>query len=90
MIVSIIENEEPIVGVLQSERKHQNLILNASELTTLEEMRDILAPFKQLTVAVSSKRNVTVSLIAPSIHNLLSRQLAHKEEDSEFIQNMKE
>ena len=66
------------------------MILNALEITVLEEISEILKPWKELTTALSSETAVTVSLIAPSLHNLLCKALMIKEEDSEFAQQMKQ
>ena len=66
------------------------MILNTLELTMLEEMSEILKPWKELTTALSSETAVTVSLIAPSLHNLLCKALHIRQEDSEFAQQMKE
>ena len=65
------------------------MILNAAELSILEDIKEVLKPYKELTVALSGEKEVTIPLIAPTMHNLLSRQLADKEVNSDFIQKIK-
>ena len=53
-------------------------------------MKDIPKPWKELTVRICSKKEVTISLVAPTIHNLLNRELQRKDMDSELCIQIKD
>ena len=89
MIDSVLKNEEAVFSVLRSERKYRHLILSADELSTLEEIRGILKPWKDLTVTLSSEKEVSISQLVPSMHKLSIVCLQDKELDSEMGRQMK-
>ena len=47
MIVSVLANKEAIVQVLINDKVYRNHILSLEEITTLEEVKDILKPWKE-------------------------------------------
>ena len=89
MIVSILESKEAIAQVLIGDKVYRNYILSADEEILLEEVRDILKPWKELTVRLSTENNVTISLIAPILHKL-HQVLQLKDYDSELAVQMKD
>ena len=89
MIESVLASKEAISQVLIGDRMYRHLILTAEEITLLEEMKDILKPWKELTVRLSSEKEVTISLIAPILHRLLTKELQPKEMDSDLGIQMK-
>ena len=90
MIVSILNNEEAITAVLKADKKYRHLTLTPEDLTILEEAKEVLKPCKDLTVTLSSEKDVTVSLIVPSLIRLKNMYLMEKESDMELIKQMKE
>ena len=90
MIASILNNEEAIAAVLKADKKYRHLTLTPEDLTTLEEAKEVLKPCKDLTVTLSSEKDVTVSLIVPSLIRLKNMYLMEKESDIELIKQMKE
>ena len=82
MVESVLASKEAITQVLIGDKVHRNLILSPEELTILEEARDILKPWKDLTVAISKESDVTIPLIAPTLHNLLNKILEEKPLDT--------
>ncbi len=90
MIVSILENEEAVAASLKMEKKYRHLALTPDELTSLEEAKDLLKPWKELTVTMSSEKDVTISLVTPSLHKLKNILLQQRDGDSEITREMKE
>ena len=90
MIVSILDNEEAITAVLKADKKYRHLTLTPEDLTILEEAKEVLKPCKDLTVTLSSEKDVTVSLIVPSLIWLKNMYLMETESDMELIKQMKE
>ena len=84
MIESVLASKEAISQVLIGDRMYRHLILTAEEITFLEEMKDILKPWKELTVRLSSEKEATISLITPILHRLLTKELQPKEMDSDL------
>ena len=66
MIESVLASKEAISQVLIGDRLHRNPILSPEQLTNLEEARDILKPWKDLTIELSKESDVTVSSHCPS------------------------
>ena len=89
MVESVLASKEAIAQVLIGDKVHRNLTLSAEEVTVLEELRDILKPWKELTIEVSSEKDITVSLIAPIIHSLLNKELQEKPSDTDLAIQMK-
>ena len=90
MIVSILENDEALAAVLKTDTKYRQLTLTPEELTILEEVKEVLQLCKDLTVTLSSEKDVTVSLIVPSLIRLTGMFLLEKEGDLDLVKRMKE
>ena len=82
MIESVLASKEAISQVLIGDRLYRHLILSAAEITLLEEMKEILRPWKELAITMSSATDVTKSLISPTIHRLLNKELHMNDMDS--------
>lgn len=89
MIESVLASKEAISQILIRDKMYRHLILSAAEITLLEEIRDILRPWKELTVRLSNEKEVTISLVAPTVHRLLTYELQRKDMDSELGIQMK-
>ena len=89
MIVSVLANKEAIAQVLINDKVYRDHILSPEDITILKEVKDILEPWKELTVMMSKENDATISLIAPSIYNLLHKQLQVQDYDSGFAAQMK-
>ena len=89
MTESVLASKGAISQVLIGDGLYRHLILSAAEITLLEEMKDILRPWKELTIRMSSETDVTISLIAPTIHRLLNKELHINDMDSEMDIQMK-
>ena len=72
MIESLLSTKEAISQVLIGDKMYRHFILTAAEISQLEEMKDILKPWKELTVRMCNEKEVTISLVAPTVHNLLN------------------
>lgn len=84
MIESILASKEAVSQVLIGDKTYRSLSLSPDDFTVLEEVKDILQPWKELTDRVGKESDVTISLIAPSLHKLLTKELQAKELDSEL------
>lgn len=62
--------------------------LDETELQLLEDMQQVLKPLKDITVALCSESYLTVSVILPLQHQLLSKVLIEKDTDSPEIASM--
>ena len=89
MVGSVIENDEAISSVLRTNSKYGHLLLSPDEVTTLRSIYDVLEPWKKLTVLLSAEAYPTISLVAPSLHKLLTTALRHLDTDPELIKRMK-
>ena len=89
MIESILESMEAIAQVLIGDRQHRNLALFPEEITVLEEMRDILRPWKELIIRFSTEKDVTISMIVSAIHSLVNKGLQARELDTQMGAEMK-
>lgn len=65
MISRILENEEILRLILSNDAKHKSLILTALEKESLQDALEILKPFYDVTLNISSEKNSTISLIFP-------------------------
>ena len=61
MVVSVLANKEANAQVLINDKVYRNHILSSEEITTLEEMKDIPKPWKELTVMIA-RRMMPLSL----------------------------
>ena len=89
MIDSVLACKEAIAQVLISDKAYRHYILSEAEESLLEEVKDVLKPWKELTIRMSKEDDVTISLIAPTLHQLLNQALQRKDFDSELITQMK-
>ena len=51
--------------------------------------KDILKQWKKLTITMSKEEDVTILLVAPTIHKILKREMQMKDLDSEPHTEMK-
>ena len=85
MIGSVIENDEAISSVLRTNSKYRHLLLSPNEVTTLRSIYEVMKPWKKLTVLLSAESYPTISLVAPSLHKLLTTALRHQDIDPKLI-----
>ena len=88
MIESVLMNDEAVSGVLRSDAKYSNLLLAPEDLASLKCVKDVLIPWKRMTVLMSAETYPTLSLVAPSIHALLT-SLKQTDTDSDAIREIK-
>ena len=90
MIVRILEQQVPICAVLmEGPQKLKDLSLESKQVSLLEELAAIFGPFKDITVRLSGQSYATVSIIAPTMFQLLNKHTAPREGDSKFSSNVK-
>ena len=90
MTARVLEQQVPICAVLmEGSQKLKALSLESKQISLLEELAAILAPFKDITVRLSGQSYATVSIIAPTMFQLLNKHTAPKEGDSKFTSNIK-
>ena len=79
-------NDEAVSAVLRSDAKYSNLLLAPEDLAILKCVKDVLIPWKRMTFLMSAETYPTLSLVAPSIHALLT---SLKQTDSDTIREIK-
>ena len=89
MVESVINNDEAVSGVLRADTKYNSLLLSPQDIATLTCVQSALMPWKKLTVLMSADKYPTLSLVAPSIQQLLNRLRQENPSDSNIIQAMK-
>ena len=88
MIERVMEQQVPVCAAL-IEMKRMDLLPKDTECRLLEEMLQVLKPFKDVTVQVSAEKYVTASAIRPLIHHLTQNALRVQDADSSVIKAMK-
>ena len=88
MLASLIDNDEAIADVLRPDPKYASLLLSPDEVETLKSIYRVLEPWKKLTVLMSTESYPTISMVAPSIHKLLTVALRN-EGDTDLVLRMK-
>ena len=78
-----------IYGVLISDPAHKHLIPSSDEHLMLEKLAALLAPFADVTKAVSAEKVPTVCQVMPTIHVFLAH-LASVDGDAPFLKKAKE
>lgn len=84
MISRFLEQEEAVRAVLSSDRKTTHLIPSWQDTEVLESISKALSPVAELTDLLSGEEHITISSIVPVLHNLISRILAKKDDDTSF------
>ena len=90
MITSVIDNDEAISTILRGDAKHRNMLLSAETIALLKDIQVVLSPMKKLTEHMSGESYVTLSLVAPTIHQLIKNTLKiDQDNDSVVMQRLK-
>ncbi len=88
MVQRVLEQQSPICSSLV-DQKRLDLLPKDAELHILEELVQVLKPFKEITVQVSAEAYVTSSAINPLLHHIINNILKIQLDDSATIQKMK-
>ena len=89
MISRFLEQEEAVRAVLSSDRKTTHLIPSWQDTEVLESISKALSPVAELTDLLSGEEHITISSIVPVLHNLRSRILAEKDDDTSLTKDIK-
>ena len=88
MVQRIIEQQGPVCATLV-ELKRLDLLPKEEDFTLLEQLVNVLKPFRDVTIQVQGEQYVTISIIRPLLHHLTENVLQLQETDSSVIKNMK-
>ena len=88
MVQRIIEQQGPVCATLV-ELKRLYLLPKEEDFTLLEQLVNVLKPFRDVTIQVQGEQYVTISIIRPLLHHLTENVLQLQETDSSVIKNMK-
>ena len=88
MVQRVLEQQSPICATLV-DQKRLDLLPKDAEFHILEELVQVLKPFKEVTVQVSAEAYVTSSAICPLLCHLIENALKIKPADSVAIEKMK-
>ena len=88
MIQRVMEQQAAICAALL-EQKRMDLLPKDNELKLLEDIIDILKPFKDVTEQMSGQAYVTLSAVRPILHFLKSKVLQPLDSESRSVQNIK-
>ena len=90
MIQSVLEQQLPISAVLmEGPSKLKDLSLESKHVTLLESLVDILLPLKEVTVQLSGSSYCTISIIAPTMHQLINKNYQDNAADTKFVSELK-
>ena len=90
MIVTLLEQQLPICAVLiEGGSKNKAFSLESKDISVMEQLADILKPFKDITVRLSGQSYSTVSVIAPTMHQLVNKVTKQNPEDDKFVKDVK-
>ena len=92
MLERVAEQQACLCAVLldEKDRSKRSLLPDTHEWTLIEELIAVLEPFVKATTAMSGSSYPTVSMLSPLLYKLLRVSLAHKDEDSATIRQVKD
>ena len=88
MMGRLLEQQAAVCAAV-IELKRMDLLPSGDDLKLVENVIEVLKPFKDITKNVSGEKYTTVSLVKPLLHHLLTQSLKVKTEDPVSIQHMK-
>ncbi|KAI4827546.1 hypothetical protein KUCAC02_030934 [Chaenocephalus aceratus] len=65
MVERFCEQQQAVSAVLAEDRKKWHLMPRDTDMTTLEIVRDVLAPLRDFTDALSGEKEITISSVLP-------------------------
>ena len=89
MVTRLIEQEIAVKAVLSEDRKTSHLISSWLDIDVLKSISKVLSPISELTDFLFGENHVTVSAIVPVLHNLKTKILLPKEEDTSLTKDIK-
>ena len=84
MVQRVLEQQSPICSTLL-DQKRLDLLPKDAEFSILEEIVQVLKPFKEVTIQVSAEEYVTSSTIRPLLHYLTQDVLEIKDTDNSTV-----
>ena len=85
----LLEQEDAVRVVLSSDRKTSHLIPTWQDIEVLESISKALSPISELTDFLSGEDHVTASAVIPVLHNLKTKILIAKEDDTALTRDIK-
>lgn len=89
MVTRLLEQEDAVRVVLSGDRKISHLIPTWQDVQVLESISKALSPVSELTDFLSGDNHVTVSSVIPVLHNLKTKVLIAKEDDTTLTKDIK-
>jgi len=89
MVERFLEQQSAMCAVLAEDRKGWHLLPRDTDITVYETVRDILAPIREFTDAVSGEKKVTISCVIPVVWKIFS-VLAISDKDTALAEQMKQ
>jgi hypothetical protein len=65
MVERFLEQQSAFCAVLADDRKSWHLMLQDSDISVLETVRDVLGPLKDFTDALSGEKTITICCVQP-------------------------
>jgi len=90
MVTRLLEQENALRVVLGSDRKISHLNPTWQDMQVFESISQALSPISDLTDFLSGENQVTVSSIIPVLHNLKTKILIRKEEETQLTRDIKQ
>lgn len=88
MLVSISNNKNPINNTLASNTKTENWLISSNDSSKIDNLIQILEPFKAVTELLGSDKYVTSSITSRLFKNL-STAMKINNNDCEYVKNVK-
>ena len=89
MVERFLEQQSAMCAVLAEDRKGWQLLPRDTDITVYETVRDVLAPIRDFTDAVSGEKKVTISCVIPVLWKIFS-VLAISDKDTALAEQMKQ
>ena len=90
MIQSVLEQQLPISAVLmEGPSKLKDMSLESKQIGLLESLVEVLMPLKEIAIQLSGSSYCTISIIAPTMHQLIHRHYQEDPNDTKFVADVK-
>ena len=89
MVTRLLEQEDAVRVVLSSDRKLSYLVPMWQDIDVLESISKALSLISELTDFLSGENHITVSAVMPVSHNLKTKILLAKEDDTALTRDIK-
>ena len=91
MLEILLEQQQAVCAALleSTKRDDRYLMPSSNDFTVIEELVEILEPFRDATEVVSGEKYPTISIICPLLYKFLNVTLCEKDDDTSLCKEVK-